>query len=833
MKYDSIGRLTTVTDPVGLTISNVYDNLDRVTAVHYPDATTTLYNYSCCGLNAVTDRLGRQTTYERDILSRVTNVTDAANQRVSFGYGAGDQVTSLSVWVDGSPRTTSFAYTSTNGFTRLTQRTSPLGKTTGYDYWFRGWLKSRTDGASRVTQYQYDVLGRLKEINYPGGTNVTMTYDAVGHLTSLSNNNASSTFAYDILGRLTNTTVNLAVPGMTNVQYRLEYQYDAAGNVTNRTLRGLSGFSHVIVARYGYDSMNRLTSITDTFASASYTYDKGRLATKTYGNGDAVTYAYDLESRLTNLAIRAGSQTLKDFAYTYDAMGMMRSVSNAQQRIDYGYDAVYQLTSEVVNVNGSITTNTWSYDAAGNVKTATDAFGPVEASVNADNELTQWSRSPTRMTVTGQVQPGVASNRWYGTTATARGKSAAVSATDGSFAIPGVPLTTGTGSSALTVTVSDVSGNIGTQIVQYTQLPPPTTTFAYDANGNMTNSSAGVSPVFSYQYDAENRLVKALSNGVAVLECWYDGAGHRIAKREVIGTQTNSWQYIWDGWNLVAVLGVNGKLKEFYTRGVGIAGDIGTLVAVRHWTNVISGPLYYLHNNHRGDVILARQGSTTVATLDYTPYGETRTQAGSYTPRFRFSSKEYDASTGFYHFPYRHYAPQWARWVTRDPVGERGGTDLYELTGSNPVNRIDPLGLAGGMPCGFAMCQRDLAVDGWWDLVNIGGNWLGGSHQYMQYAECLPSDFIGPPFLWGWGFSGGTAATPERHFHPDKCKACTKNGGSLKYGSGAGRSSSSATDAEIMDCIKNTKPDKPYSYPSYVCFDWTKKAAKDCGLTCK
>jgi hypothetical protein len=62
------------------------------------------------------------------------------------------------------------------------------------------------------------------------------------------------------------------------------------------------------------------------------------------------------------------TQTLQSFAYTYNAMGMMLSASNAQQRIDYGYDAVYQLTSEVVNVSGTVTTNFWRYDSAGNLR---------------------------------------------------------------------------------------------------------------------------------------------------------------------------------------------------------------------------------------------------------------------------------------------------------------------------------------------------------------------------------------------------------------------------------------------------------------------------------
>jgi RHS repeat-associated protein len=710
MTYDSVGRLLTVTDPAGLTVSNQYGNLDRVTDVWYPDQTYTHYNFSCCGLNSVVDRLGRQTTYQRDILGRVTDVIDAANQRVGFSYGAGGEVTNLTVWMDGAPRTTHFGYTSTNGYTRLTQRTSPLGKTTGYDYYFRGWLKTRTDGANRVTQYQYDVLGRLNEINYPGGTNVTMSYDAVGHVTSLANNNGSSTFAYDILGRLTNTTVSLSVPGMTNVQYALEYRFDAAGNVTNRTLRtgiGGSGSTQTVTTRYEYDAMNRLALVTNALAWASYQYADGRLTSKVYSNGDTVSYGYDLESRLTNLAIQAGGQTLQGYAYTYNAMGMIESVSTGQLTVAYGYDGVYQLNSEVVNVSGTVTTNTWRYDAAGNLRGTTQGARQTVLTVNGDNELTtsgdvtnQGVAAVEQVDVAGQVEPGPNSNKWYASTATAHGQNAPVSPQHGGFVVTNVPVMAG--ANVLTATVQDVSGNVATQVVNFTvQTVTNRSQFVYDANGNM--SSAGVSPAVVYQYDAENRLTSVTSNGVTVLQCWYDGDGHRIAKREIIGGQTNAVQYVWNRWELVAVLGEDGQLKEYYTRGKGIARDIGSLVAVTQYG--APSATYYLHNNHRGDVIMTRQGTTTVATLDYAPYGELRSQSGSYTPRFCFSSKEYDASTGFYHFPYRYYAPQWARWITRDPLdipsmmnmrkGIRsimGAMNLYSYVANQPLTSVDPDG---------------------------------------------------------------------------------------------------------------------------------------------
>jgi len=62
---------------------------------------------------------------------------------------------------------------------------------------------------------------------------------------------------------------------------------------------------------------------------------------------------------------------------------------------------------------------------------------------------------------------------------------------------------------------------------------------------------------------------------------------------------------------------------------------------------------------------------------------------------FRFSSEYHDSETGLVYYNYRYYSPELGRWLSRDPIGENGGYNLYAMVGNDPVNYWDIWDLDG------------------------------------------------------------------------------------------------------------------------------------------
>ncbi|NDL69728.1 RHS repeat-associated core domain-containing protein [Vreelandella alkaliphila] len=60
----------------------------------------------------------------------------------------------------------------------------------------------------------------------------------------------------------------------------------------------------------------------------------------------------------------------------------------------------------------------------------------------------------------------------------------------------------------------------------------------------------------------------------------------------------------------------------------------------------------------------------------------------------RFQGQWHDEESGLYYNRHRYYDPEQGRYISQDPIGLRGGTNLYGYV-TNPTGMVDPLGLEG------------------------------------------------------------------------------------------------------------------------------------------
>jgi len=93
-----------------------------------------------------------------------------------------------------------------------------------------------------------------------------------------------------------------------------------------------------------------------------------------------------------------------------------------------------------------------------------------------------------------------------------------------------------------------------------------------------------------------------------------------------------------------------------------------------------------------------------VQRYDYTPYGQTRALNAGTTNPYQYTGRERDAS-GIYYYRARYYLPEMGRFISEDPIGLRGGANMYAYVEGNPLGMVDPLGLKG-CPCGSASFEQ-------------------------------------------------------------------------------------------------------------------------------
>ena len=92
---------------------------------------------------------------------------------------------------------------------------------------------------------------------------------------------------------------------------------------------------------------------------------------------------------------------------------------------------------------------------------------------------------------------------------------------------------------------------------------------------------------------------------------------------------------------------------------------------------------------------------TVVAHYEYSPFGQITSTTGSLKNDFeyRFSSEYFDPETDLVYYNFRYYNPKLARWLSRDPIEEKGGLNLYVFVGNDGIGKWDLLGRKKCVPC--------------------------------------------------------------------------------------------------------------------------------------
>ncbi len=370
--------------------------------------------------------------------------------------------------------TTEYTY---DALGNLTSQTSPTGAKTGYTYDVLERLTSVEDADENVTSYAYDAVGNLTDVIDANGGRTTYAYDAIGNTTSITSpQGASERLEYDLQGRLSALT---APDGETT-----SYDYDAIGDLVTKT------YSEDASARvdYTYDALGQKASRQDSAGKASFAYDEaGRILTETTGQGDVISYAYDDAGQVSSITYPDGTEV----GYGYDAAGNLTTVDAPEGTYTYTFDELNRPTS-LTRPNGTRTT--FAYDDLGHTTS-------IVATDDAKHLLSAYTYTyDNDGHITSEISDVVSENNENMHT------ERALTYTKTGFL----------------ETLSE-SGSAG----------PYTERYTYDKVGNKTSlerTGEGADSI-TYEYDADNRLVKSTSSVHGVCEYAYDAAGNLISKR--------------------------------------------------------------------------------------------------------------------------------------------------------------------------------------------------------------------------------------------------------------------------------------------------------------
>jgi len=771
--YDTQGNATSqgvksYTSAITLTTAYAYDSYGRKTKETDPLGFNTTYEYSSSdgSLTNVKNHKGQAMTYTYDDFKRVKQIN----------YPTGEVETSSYNWTSsekgvntvfanyrhhyGRPWTKTFfdalgRETASNSLTLGGTESGPINL---YDSYGRLWKVSLpvTSGSGSLwNEYQYDsydrpvklteASGRITSYAYSGNS-VTTTVDGIAS-TQTFDNQGNLILVVDPAGTITynlrpdGQPASIVAPG--NVTTSINYDsygrrssivdpsagtqsnsYDVAGNIMSES--NTDGRT----ITYGYDDYNRMTRRTRPEFSTTFAYNKdGLLESKTVVNSTSTTYQYDTYGRLYKEKETVPDGKWLEKTYTYLSSGDIGYISYITDRnsnfateaysytnghlsdINLNGTSIWKLTSANVfgqstgvttgsisrtygynayglptgRAAGSFQNHTYSFDATkGNLSYRKDNVKNIQESFEYDNL--------NRLT------------SYAGKTATYNANGNISSKTDvGTFQYA----TTGKPYQLSGVTSPTNLIPQRNQTITYTSFRRPATI----TEGDYTAS-------FTYNSDDERVKMELKKNGAKELTRYYISDCYEMDDR--------------------AVGGIKEKLY--------LGGDFYTAPAVYVKDGSNNWQIYYICRDQLGSIThITNSGGGVVQELSYDAWGQLRNPANQtvYTPGTEpelflgrgYTGHEHLPAFGLVNMNARLYDAALGRFLSPDPFIQNPffsqNFNRYSYALNNPLCYID----------------RDGQIV-WFIPIIIGavvGSYIGGAIANNSYN----------PFSWDWG-SGKT-----------------------------------------------------------------------------
>jgi RHS repeat-associated protein len=582
----------------------------------------------------------------------------------------------------------------TDALGRYVETVDALGGRTRYWYDGLGNIVSIEDANGQAIQARYNALGRRVFLDDPNQGQWDFRYNALGELLEQRDaRNIQTLWSYDTLGRTTRRTsaVDINADAVTD-DIVDTWTYDPVGSLgklatTRRTINGAVERASTL----GYDGLARvrqhdISQAMTPSGTASYRmrqkYDVyyGRITAQEYPNGETVELLYSAYGHATSEREPATGETYRtlgstnargqplseafgnaiEASYEYaDASGQVKTLAhrvggNDVRRMEYDYDVFGNLTHQ--GLNGSQTDERFQYDFLHRLVLATRtgaASGTIEYGYDAVGNITHKSDLSV-----------IAPDGYRYTSGTCGG---------GPNAVKQVRL---------------ASGGTRSQ--------------CYDANGNLTADSSGL----SVYYDHEN-LPNVVQRGAMRDEYRYDAGGER----------TRSWGA--DG-SRVYLTGYEHRIDTTETKVY--LGDYAVITRTGSTRKV-----EYLLKDRLGSIgAVATPMGTLTETRGYDAFGKPRSgqwsdlsparlQSTATTAR-GFTQHEHMNQLELIHMKGRIYDYQLGRFLSVDPIIgsplNSQALNPYSYVMNNPLAATDPTGYRCQVETGSRICGVDTGAAG-------------------------------------------------------------------------------------------------------------------------